>query len=171
DTKNLHFLNQPASYTDGGGNLREAPLQRQFKTVKEILARFDDGHGVLLADDVGLGKTTVGALVAWIVACQGMQARIYAPSKVLARRWAEELQRHLPMLEEKIGAHSRLIHSGKGNRIQVTTHHVLKNKTPSASPGRCDLLIVDEAHRAKSENSQFNLALARLSNRVGRTLI
>src|SRR5690606_13606084 len=113
----------------------------------------------------------VGALVAWIVACQGMQVRIYAPSKVLARRWAEELQRHLPMLEEKIGAHSRLIHSGKGNRIQVTTHHVLKNKTPSASPGRCDLVIVDEAHRAKSENSQFNLALARLSNRVGRTLI
>ena len=50
---------------------------RQFLTVADILARLNGSfgekavRGVLLADDVGLGKTTVGALVAWVVASAG----------------------------------------------------------------------------------------------------
>ena len=39
---------------------------------------------MLLADDVGLGKTTVSALVAWVIACQDKRVRIYAPNEVLA---------------------------------------------------------------------------------------
>ena len=54
---------------------------RQFQTARDILERLNGScgkkarRGVMLADDVGLGKTTVAALVAWVVASAGGAAR------------------------------------------------------------------------------------------------
>lgn len=153
--------------------LKSAPLKRQFKTVKEILTRFQQGRGVLLADDVGLGKTTVGALVAWVIACQGGRVRIYAPNEVLRRRWAEELERHVPMLS-KLGAMKKLIRHGDvgkltASQIQVTTHYALVISHRKRTS--CDLMIIDEAHRAKGDGSAFNKAINNLGARAKRKLI
>ena len=94
DARRWRFLDNPARYIEREtGGLEIEPLVRQFKTAKEILSRIAGGRGVLLADDVGLGKTTVGALVAWVVACQDKRVRIYAPNEVLRRRWAERRTR------------------------------------------------------------------------------
>ncbi len=171
------FLDYPAAYiqrqTD---DLLVEPLTRQFKTAKEILSRLADGRGTLLADDVGLGKTTVGALVAWVIALQDKRVRIYAPNKVLQRRWAEELERHVPMLS-RFGADYNCIKQGdvgklnKG-RIQVTTHHALvKSHNNGQQRTACDLMIIDEAHRAKGDGSAFNEALRNLGDRAKRKLI
>jgi hypothetical protein len=178
DARKWRWLNNPARYIerDETGGLKLAPLERQFKTAKEILSRFSDGRGVLLADDVGLGKTTVAALVAWVVACQGKRVRIYAPNEVLGRRWAEELKRHVPMLKP-IGASGSCIKHGdakklNAGRIQVTTHHALvKSHDKNEQRTTCDLIIIDEAHRAKGENSAFNQALRNLGDRAKRKLI
>lgn len=177
DARKWRFLDNPRSYLKNGeGGLKLEPLERQFKTAKEILSRFSDGRGVLLADDVGLGKTTVGALVAWVVACQYKSVRIYAPNEVLRRRWAEELDRHVPMLVQ-IGASADRIKQGnvgtlhKG-RIQVTTHHaLLKSHRNGEKRTKCDLMIIDEAHRAKGEGSDFNKALNKLGDSACRKLI
>lgn len=76
DARRWRFLNNPAGYIErGAGGLQVEPLTRQFKTARNILQRLADGRGVLLADHVGLGKTTVGALVAWVVVCQGRRVR------------------------------------------------------------------------------------------------
>lgn len=177
DARRYRFLDKPARYIkrDTSG-LELKPLKRQFKTVKEILLRFANGRGVLLADDVGLGKTTVGALVAWVVACQDKRVRIYAPNEVLRRRWAEELERHVPMLGQ-LGASNDRIKPGdigklNTGRIQVATHHALveshgKNEQRTA----CDLMIIDEVHRAKGDGSAFNEALRNLGDRAQRKLI
>ena len=63
DARRWRFLDTPARYIKNHEScgLKVKPLKRQFKTAKEILARLGSGRGVLLADDVGLGKTTVGA--------------------------------------------------------------------------------------------------------------
>lgn len=163
--------------------LKAEPLERQFRTVKEILHRFQKGRGVLLADDVGLGKTTVGALVAWIVATQTddkgnfcNRVRIYAPNYVLRRRWAEELERHVPMLEQ-IGANRNRIRQGEVERlrsgtIQVATHHALvKSHGNNEQRTACDLMIIDEAHRAKGDGSAFSEALKCLGSNAKRKLI
>lgn len=156
--------------------LKSAPLKRQFKTAKEVLTRFQQGRGVLLADDVGLGKTTVGALVAWVIACQGGRVRIYAPNEVLRRRWAEELERHVPMLLQ-IGAKNERIKHGdvgklKAGQIQVTTHYALiRSHSNNEQRTSCDLMIIDEAHRAKGDGSAFNEALNNLGDRAKRKLI
>jgi hypothetical protein len=179
DARQWGFLNAPHRYLEHGtGSLKILPLIRQFNTAKEILARLANGRGVLLADDVGLGKTAVGAIVAWVVACQGKRVRIYAPNKVLRRRWAEELERHVPMLN-KIGVDASHKHIKQGDverlhagRIQISTHHALvKSHGDGGQRSECDLMIVDEAHRAKGDGSAFSKALHNLGGRAKRKLI
>lgn len=177
DARRWRFLDNPARYIEREtGGLQVEPLTRQFKTAKEILSRLASGRGVLLADDVGLGKTTVSALVAWVVACQDKRVRIYAPNEVLRRRWAEELERHVPMLRQ-IGASPDRIKQGdvgklNAGRIQVATHHALvKSHGYGEQRTACDLMIIDEAHRAKGDGSAFNEALSNLGDRAKRKLI
>lgn len=177
DTQHWAFLNDPAQYVEHvSSGLNVEPLKRQFETAKAILVRLTSGRGVLLADDVGLGKTTVGALVAWVVACQGKRVRIYAPNEILRRRWAEELERHVPMLRQH-GASEHCIKQGdigklNAGRIQVTTHHALvRSHDNNEQRTGCDLMIIDEAHRAKGDGSAFNEALRNLGDRAKRKLI
>ncbi|MGY4573742.1 SNF2-related protein [Bradyrhizobium sp. USDA 3256] len=182
DARRWRFLETPDRYIEGEtGGLELEPLTRQFKTAREILNRLAAGRGVLLADDVGLGKTTVGALVAWIVASQDKRVRIYAPNEVLRRRWAEELTRHVPLLKRLGGTYdgirSNHIRQGEVERlrdgsIQVATHHALvKSHGNNEQRTACDLMIIDEAHRAKGDGSAFNDALRNLGDRAKRKLI
>jgi len=177
DARRWRFLDNPAGYIERqAGGLQVVPLRRQFRTAKAILSRLASGGGVLLADDVGLGKTTIGALVAWAFACQDKRVRIYAPNDVLRRRWAEELERHVPMLRH-LGASNDRIKPGDiakltAGRIQVATHHALiKSHGNNEQRTACDLMIIDEAHRAKGESSAFNEALRQLGARAKRKLI
>ncbi len=178
DARKWKFLSDSENYIpkNGESGLVIEPLERQFKTTKEILSRFQKGLGVLLADDVGLGKTTVGALVAWAVACQGKRVRIYAPNKTLQRRWAEELERHVPMLEslgaKKTSIRQRAVERLMPSQIQVATHSkLLKSHGAGEQKTECDLMIIDEAHHAKGEHSKFKVALSKLGNSAKRKLI
>jgi hypothetical protein len=177
DARRWRFLDSPERYVRrGDGTLTLEPLKRQFKTAREILKRLSDGRGVLLADDVGLGKTTVAALVAWVVASQGKRVRIYAPNEVLRRRWAEELERHVPMLAHP-DVRNDYIKQGNveklnAGRIQVATHHTLvEGYQNDQQRTACDLMIIDEAHRAKGDGSAFSHALQDLGARASRKLI
>ncbi len=66
---------------DTGRPLAPESTRRQFVTAADILVRLNGSlgeptrRGLLLADDVGLGKTTVAALVAWVVASSGEGVR------------------------------------------------------------------------------------------------
>jgi hypothetical protein len=192
DARKWRFLDNPARYLEHKtGGLHVEPLARQFRTAKELLKRLANGNGVLLADDVGLGKTTVGALVAWVVACQDKRVRIYAPNDILRRRWAEELERHVPMLNyvgidagkgrvKQIGKIRRITSRVEANgivrlrqgRIQIATHHsFIKSIDNNEQRTACDLMIIDEAHRAKGEDSEFKIALNNPRLRAKRKLI
>ncbi|RDI98957.1 hypothetical protein DVT68_10705 [Dyella solisilvae] len=187
DARKWRFLDNPNKYANSetavDADLQCEPLERQFRTAKEILFRFQKGHSVLLADDVGLGKTTVAALIAWVIACQGKRVRIYAPNKVLQRRWAEELERHVPMLEHFGASYDRIKQGNTGTkqgdvgklnagRIQVSTHFkLIESYRKGEERTACDLMIIDEAHRAKGDGSRFNEALHNLGDRATRKLI
>jgi ERCC4-related helicase len=180
------FLSKPQEYVkQSGGRLLPESTARQFKTVRDILARLDGccgeepRQGILLADDVGLGKTTVAALVAWIFASTGekRRVRILAPNDVMVRRWKEELLSHVDILNScsstfkvqphnvKVGA----VRALKLGQIQVVKHSYASDaRSKNLS---CDLLIVDEAHRAKGENTKFSQGLKALKKSSARVLI
>ena len=106
------FLSAPDRYVAVSNRLGHKLLlestRRQFLTARDILARLNGSYGgearrgILLADDVGLGKTAVAALVAWVVASAGERrgVRILAPNDVVMRRWNDELLSQVGPLQE-----------------------------------------------------------------------
>jgi len=180
------FLSNPQKYVEASKNsdrkLSFESTQRQFLTARDILARLDGccgekaRRGVLLADDVGLGKTTVAALVAWVVASAGEKrsVRILAPNDVMVRRWEEELLSHVELLNScapnLIDVHSKRV-KGAVQRLHPGSIQVVKHSYASDNNLSCDLLIVDEAHRAKGEHTDFSKSLKRQKKLARRVLI
>jgi ERCC4-related helicase len=188
------FLRRPAKYVEASrraGSRRQmepASTARQFLTAHDIVSRFSwrdaDGgeaqRGILLADDVGLGKTTVAALVAWVFAGSGdvakerRRVRILAPNRLMVRRWEDELHLHVGLLqkcssfvdikESRVMAREGRLAPG---HIQVVPHSYVTEGNNAA----CDLLIVDEAHHAKGADTKFNRALKEQSKHAKRILM
>lgn len=70
----------------------DADADRQLTTAAEILRRFDDQPGIVLADEVGMGKTYVALAVAVSVLEATRRRRpvvIMVPSAV-AEKWPTE---------------------------------------------------------------------------------
>jgi ERCC4-related helicase len=185
--KQWQFLSTPEKYVEAsecaGRKLVLESTRRQFVTVRDILARLNGSfglearRGLLLADDPGLGKTPVAAMVAWIVASagEGRSVRILAPNDVMMRRWDEELQEQVEPLR-RCAPHLRVdrrhVKARRVGRLLPGSIQVVKHSY-AASDLRlaCDLLIVDEAHRAKGEKTAFSKALKRQRKHAKRVLI
>jgi ERCC4-related helicase len=181
------FLSNPDRYVAAsqGSNRPLVPesTRRQFVTARDILIRLNGSHGedprrgILLADDVGLGKTTVAALVAWVVASAGQKrgVRILAPNDVMMRRWVEELHSHVVPLQQcapKLNVSDRRVKVGQVRRLSAGSVQVVKHSYAASDFNlACDLLIVDEAHRAKGEGTAFSAALKRQKKHAARVLI
>lgn len=184
---NLHarqwqFLANPDAYIKASKRqLVPQSTRRQFITAADILARlngsFDEPprRGLLLADDVGLGKTPVAALVAWVVASSGRSVRILAPNDVMERRWKRELLDHVIPLERcapHLNARKNQLKDRRIKRLSAGSIQVVKHSYASSNSNlACDLLIVDEAHRAKGDQTSFSKALKRQRNHAKRILI
>lgn len=157
--------------------------KRQFTTARDILERLNGSNGeparrgILLADDVGLGKTTVAALVAWVVASAGERrgVRILAPNDVMMRRWEEELLSHVVPLQKcapALDVRGNRVKARRVGRLSAGTIQVVKHSYASSDFNlACDLLIVDEAHRAKGDKTAFSTALKRQRKHARRVLI
>jgi superfamily II DNA or RNA helicase len=170
--------NRTRAYLDG-----LVPELRQFVTAADILARLNGSfgepprRGLLLADDVGLGKTTVAALVAWVVASsgEGRSVRILAPNDVMVRRWREELLDHVVPLTRcapHLDVRENRVKARRVERLSAGSIQVVKHSYASSDFNlSCDLLIVDEAHRAKGDQTAFSKALKRPRKHAKRILI
>jgi RecG-like helicase len=166
DGRRWKFLESPHKYCKASKldarPLKLEPTCRQFRTAREILRRLSPNNpsrveGILLADDVGLGKTTIAALIAWVVAGSGGSVRVFAPNEVMKRRWGEELEAHVSLLNKRakhlmvdsaqLKVEDRVDRLRKG-RIQVGTHYQLvSDHNWGKQRTGCDLMIIDEAHR------------------------
>jgi ERCC4-related helicase len=185
DANHWRFLNFPEKYVDASASRPLVPTstERQFRTARDILKRLSSSYGrtaqrgVLLADDVGLGKTTVAALVAWVVATNGggRTVRILAPNDVMMRRWEEELLSHVEPLAKcawRMKAQARQVKARRVERLSPGSIQVVKHSYASSENRlACDLLIVDEAHRAKGDKTAFSEALKKQKRYAHRVLI
>lgn len=181
------FLSAPKGYVEesnrAGRKLVMESTRRQFQTARDILARLNGSYGenpqrgIMLADDVGLGKTTVAALVAWVVASAGERrgVRILAPNDVMMRRWEEELLAHVEPLKKcapALDVRPNRVKARRVERLSAGSIQVVKHSYAASDFNlACDLLIIDEAHRAKGENTAFSAALKRQKKFARRVLI
>lgn len=78
----------------GGAGIREDDAERQTKTVREILDGLSEQPGIMLCDEVGMGKTYVALAVAAsvIVATGGRQPVVVMVPSRLRAKWEGEWQ-------------------------------------------------------------------------------
>lgn len=178
------FMRSPDRYVQSSKRpLVPESTARQLRTAAEILARLNGSHGkparrgVLLADDVGLGKTTVAALVAWVVAGaeERGNVRILAPNDAMVRRWEDELLSHVVPLNQcakHLQVDRRRVKATKDvSRLRAGAIQITKHSAAASIHLACDLLIVDEAHRAKGDGTSFSQALRDQRKLAKRVLI
>ena len=130
---------------------------------------------MLLVDDVGLGKTTVAAICALVFAGSEKRVRILAPNEMMARRWRQELEIHIEAVS-KFATHLELNTAKRrlGQDVKIknlTAGAVAVSTHLKAGQLACDLLIVDEAHRTRSEQSNLVQRLNKGTRTIDRVLI
>ncbi|MEN3377646.1 MAG: hypothetical protein V7604_3001 [Hyphomicrobiales bacterium] len=133
------------------------PLWHQIETVRKVLKQFRGR--VLLADEVGLGKTIEAGMVLKEYALRGMAERVLvlAPASLVGQ-WREELESkfglsfattHDPLLRadpQAFWEQKRIIASIATARRQEHAERLLA--------GIHDLVIIDEAHHLRDRSSQ-----------------
>ena len=144
------------------------PLWHQIETVRKVLKQFRGR--VLLADEVGLGKTIEAGMVLKEYALRGMAERVLVLSPAsLVGQWREELETkfslpfaatHDPLLRadpREFWGQKRIIASISTARRQEHAEHLLGSTF--------DLVIIDEAHHLRDRSSQSWKLVDALSKR------
>lgn len=132
--------------------------KRELRTAKEIMRRLKRQPGVLLADDTGLGKTWVAALAALAIGINGGRVLVLVPNKTMISKWEKDLYKVRSLLWDDSPVRIRLdARRIREKNIALATHHqFFQDNFPNAT---ADLLIVDEAHRSKGDESMFRKKL------------
>ena len=126
--------------------------------------------GVVLADEVGLGKTIeAGLVLAQRWAERRRRILIIVPA-TLRKQWAQELDDkfHIPAIVLESASFNRMIKAGKANpfdqedRVVVCSYHFAANKSDIVAMHPWDLVVIDEAHRLRN--------VYKKSNKMARTL-
>lgn len=119
--------------------------------------------GVLLADEVGLGKT----IEAGLAICQYWAERrrrvlVICPASI-RKQWALELEEkfHLPTLVLDAKTYRQQVRDGNPNpflseRVVICSIHFVSNRAAEVKPIQWDLVVIDEAHKLRNAYRQSN---------------
>jgi len=119
--------------------------------------------GVLLADEVGLGKT----IEAGLAICQSWAERhrrvlVICPAS-LRKQWAMELEEkfHLPSLILDAKTYREQVREGNpspfmNERIVICSMHFASSRAAEIKPIQWNLVVIDEAHKLRNAYRQSN---------------
>ncbi|KAG2375408.1 Protein CHROMATIN REMODELING 25 [Vigna angularis] len=122
-------------------------------------------HGCILADDMGLGKTLQSITLLYTLLCQGFDGKplvrksiIVTPTSLVSN-WEAEIKKW-------VGERVRLValcESSREDVVLIVSYETFRmHSSKFSSSDSCDLLICDEAHRLKNDQTITNRALAAL---------
>ena len=136
------------------GVLSEARVDLNPHQVMAALFAFQSpfSKGVILADEVGLGKTIeAGIVISQFWAERKRRVLIVAPA-TLRRQWSMELEEKffLPslILEKKKGVSLDHLHDGK--QIYICSYQFAARQADILSRTHWDLVVYDEAHKLRN---------------------
>uniref|UniRef100_A0A0A9CLQ2 Helicase ATP-binding domain-containing protein n=1 Tax=Arundo donax TaxID=35708 RepID=A0A0A9CLQ2_ARUDO len=141
----------------------------------------DDGiSGCILADDMGLGKTLQSITLLYTLLCQGFDGKpmvkravIVTPTSLVSN-WESEISKWLKGKVQLLalcestradvlsGIESFLKPLSRLQVLIISYETFGMHSSKFERPGSCDLLICDEAHRLKNDQTLTNKALASL---------
>ncbi|XP_049935835.1 DNA repair and recombination protein RAD54 isoform X2 [Nymphaea colorata] len=174
-------------YSDQNGELgrrlcirKREGVQFMFECVAG-LSKEPDINGCILADDMGLGKTLQSITLLYTLLRQGFDGKplakrvmIITPTSLVSN-WESEIKKWLDKRVQVIAlceATRADVVVGIDNYLAPCSHYEIlivsyetfrMHSSRFEKPGSCDLLICDEAHRLKNDQTLTNKALASLS--------
>ena len=163
------------------GAIMDAQIDLNPHQVDAALFAFRNpfSNGVILADEVGLGKTIeAGLIIAQKWAERRRRILIIVPAN-LRKQWHQELQ-------EKFGVEGLILEGDSykkakkegvknpfdvGERIVICSYQFAKAKADEIMtvPGGWDLAVIDEAHRLRNVYKKGNKIAAAIRDALGRT--
>ncbi|KAG5833507.1 hypothetical protein ANANG_G00276650 [Anguilla anguilla] len=147
----------------------------QLDGVKWLVQCLENQEGCILGDEMGLGKTcqTISLLV-YARGALGYEGPflILSPLSVM-NNWREEMERFAPGLsvvcyqgdKEKRAELQRDLSAGRRFHVLLTTYELCLNGASFLKRWKWKVLVVDEAHRLKNQNSLLRRALTEFSVR------
>lgn len=138
---------------------------REYQSIAAELARAS--RGLLLADDLGLGKSMSGLLL--LLDPELLPALIVCPTH-LPRQWQSELQKTLPWLTAHIirsgqpyDPKTRREMKGRDPDVLIVNYHKIRGWADHL-PGRIRTVIFDEAQELRRSDSEKYKAAARIAD-------
>lgn len=108
---------------------------------------------VLLADEVGLGKTIeAGMILNRLIKLERVHRALIVVPDALQVQWLVELVRKFSMTPDLYAGSEHDFHSGQ---VHILPHSALANEVDAVLAGEFDLVVVDEAHHLEPDGPEF----------------
>ena len=128
--------------------------------IREVMWGIDNQR-IMIADEVGLGKTIIAALIASELKARGLADRVlYVVPKSLVLKWQDELLTKFDTETEILDSNYVKVNSSPfsaGKYDYVTSMDFLKAENRMRLLRKLDLVVVDEVHKFKPGNDRYVL--------------
>ena len=156
-------------------DLRIDLLPHQISAVNQALCSLRDHNGVILGDEVGLGKTIEGGIILSRLWQEGKRNLLIITPAGLMEQWYRELETkfHLPVeiIDSRLLRRKNAPNPFVSKKIVLCSYHFASNKAKYLSGLPWNLCCIDEAHNLRNPQGRISSTLRNVLKGVPKLLL